>query len=185
MIVVGKTVLSPLGLDPSIRRELNTVYHRMLPYGGSFYDTTDQVTVGANLVNIMSFNTTVLSDGVFVDSGDQIKFSFSGWYVVSFSAQFDKTSANAEEVDIWLRKNGVDVDYTNTIVNLAGSNVEIVAAWDWMVQAVAGDYVQIAWSSPATDAEVHARSAGTSPTRPAVPSVILNVWPVFGFSVTS
>lgn len=182
---MAKTVLGPLSLDPPVRRELNAVYHRMLPYGGSFYDTADQVTVGANLVNTLSYNVSVLSDGVFIDSGTKISFKFSGWYVVSFSAQFDKASAGVEEVDVWLRVDGTDVPFSNTIVNLAGSNAEIVAAWDWMVQAYAGTYAQIMWSSPASDVEVHARAAGTSPVRPAVPSVILNVWPVFGFSVTS
>lgn len=185
MIAVNKTVLAPLSLEPPIRREFNTAYHRMLPYGGSFYDTTDQLTVGANQVNIMSYNTTVLSDGVKIVSGNQITFGYPGWFVVSFSAQFDKASSNSQEVDIWLRQNGVDVPWSNTIVNLAGSNAEIVAAWEWMVRADVGSYVQIAWSSPATDAEVLARPAATGPVRPAVPSVILNVWPVFGFSVTS
>lgn len=185
MTAMNKTVLSPLSLEPPIRREFNAAYHRMLPYGGSFFDTTDQVTVGANLVNVISYNTSVLSDGVKVVSGNQITFDYPGWFVVSFSAQFDKASASAEEVDIWLRQDGVDVPWSNTVVNLAGSNAEIVAAWEWMVRVSPGTYVQIAWSSPASDAEVHARPAGTGPVRPAVPSVILNVWSVFGFSVTS
>lgn len=181
----GKSFINAQAVEPKLRREIAAIYHRMLPYGGSFYDTTDQVTVGANLVNTMSLNTTVLADGVQIRNSDEITFDFPGWFVVSFSAQFDKASANEQEVDIWLRKNGVDVDWSNTIVNLSGSNAEIVAAWDWAVRANAGDYVQICWSCPATDAEVHARPAGTSPTRPAVPSIIVNVWPMFGFSVTN
>lgn len=184
-MTTGKSFINARALQPEIRRELSTVYHRMLPYGGSFYDTTDQVTVGANQVNLMSYNTTVLADGVFVSNSNRVNFSFPGWYIISFSAQFDKPSANAAEIDVWLRKNGTNVNWSNTVVNVAGSNAEIVASWDWAVRPDAGDYFQIAWSSPATDVEVHARPAGTSPTRPAVPSVILNVWPVFGFSVTS
>lgn len=181
----NKSFINGQSLSPEVRREISAIYHRMLPYGGSFYDTTDQMTVGANQVNIMGLNTTVLADGVSVVSGNRITFSYAGWFLISFSAQFDKASSNSQEVDIWLRKNGVDVDWSNTIINLAGSNAEIVASWDWAVRAAPGDYYQIAWSSPATDAEVHSRPAGTSPTRPAVPSVIVNVWPMFGFSVTS
>lgn len=184
-MATGKSFINGQSLSPEVRREIAALYHRMLPYGGSFYDTTDQVNVGASQVNIMSLNTTVLADGVLIRNSDEITFQFPGWYVVSFSAQFDKASANEEEVDIWLRKNGVDVDWSNTIINLSGSNAEVVAAWDWAVRANAGDYYQIAWSCPASDAEVHARPAGTGPVRPAVPSVIVNVWPMFGFSVTS
>jgi hypothetical protein len=184
-MATAKSFVNARAVEPGLRREIAAIYHRMLPYGGSFYDTNDQVTVGANQVNTISYDTTVLSEGVFVRNSDEITFDFPGWFVVSFSAQFDKPSANAAEVDIWLRKNGSNVDWTNTIVNLSGSNAEIVAAWEWMVRVVPGDYVQICWSSPASDVEVHARPAGSSPTRPAVPSIIVNVWPVFGFSVTS
>jgi len=183
--MAAKTLVNARAVEPGMRREIAAIYHRMLPYGGSFYDTTTQATVGANQVNKMSFNETVLNDGVFIDNGTKITFLYPGWFAVSFSAQYDKASSNSVEVDTWLRKNNVDVPWTNTIVNLAGSNAEIVASWEWMVRAVPGDFVEICWSSPASDVVVLARAAGTGPVRPAVPSIILNVWPVFGFSVTS
>lgn len=184
-MVARKSFINAQSLSPEIRREINALYHRMLPYGGSFYDTTTQATVGANLVNTIGINTQVLADGVEITNSDRITFNVPGWFVISFSAQFTKASSNSEEVDIWLRKNGSDVDWSNTIINLAGSNAENVAAWDWAVRANVGDYYQIVWSSPAADVEVLARAAQTGPVRPAVPSIIVNVWPVFGFSVTS
>lgn len=180
-----KTLVNARAVEPGLRREIAAIYHRMLPYGGSFFDTTDQVSVGADLMNIVEYDTTVLSDGVAIDGGSKITFQFPGWYVVSFSAQLEKPSANAAEVDIWLRKNGANVDWTTTAVWLAGSAARKVAAWDFMVDARLGDYYELAWSSAAADVELHASPAASSPDRPGIPSVILNVWPVFGFSVTS
>jgi hypothetical protein len=50
-----------------------------------------------------------------------------------------------------------------------------VAAWNFLVNAAAGDYYELKWSSADTTAQIHAASAGTNPTRPAIPSVILSV----------
>jgi hypothetical protein len=184
-MAVSKSFVNARAVEPGLRREIAAIYHRMLPYGGSFYDDDDQVTAGSDLMNIMSFGETVLSAGVQIDGGTKIRFEFPGWYVISFSAQLEKPSANAAEVDIWLRKNGANVDWSNTAVWLAGSAARKVAAWDFMVDARLGDYYELAWSSAANDVELHASPAASSPDRPGIPSVILNVWPVFGFSVTS
>lgn len=176
----GKSFVNALDVAPPLRRELALVYRRMIPYGGSFYDTTTQNNAGATAENLMSYNSILLSDGVEVESSTKIRFKFAGWYLVSFSAQFEKASANSAEVDVWLKENGSNVAHSNTALTLSGSSAKSVASWDWMVYADADDYVQIAWSSSATDMRILARAAQTGPTRPEIPSVIVNVSPVFG-----
>lgn len=177
---LGKSFQSAFELEAPIRRELGLVYKRMLPYGGSFYDTTTQTNAGATSENLMSLNTVVMSDGVELESGTKLRFKFPGWFMVTFSAQFEKASGNSAEVDVWLKENGTNVDHSNTVLTLAGSSAKVVAAWDWAVYAKVDDYVELAWSSAATDMRILSRAAQTGPTRPAVPSVIVNVVPIFG-----
>jgi hypothetical protein len=140
---------------------------------GSFYDTTDQLNSVA--VNKMKLNTTDIDNGVSIVSNSRITITYSGVYNIQFSAQFDKTDSGTDAVEVWLCKNGNNVANSNTELTLAGNNAKIVAAWNWFVNAAAGDYYEICWYSADAAVFINAIAAGTSPTRPAIPSLILTV----------
>jgi hypothetical protein len=78
-------------------------------------------------------------------------------------------------VDIWLCKNGSPVANTNTQITLTGNDGKHVAAWNFFVNAAAGDYYELCWSSPDAQVFLNYVAAASSPTRPAIPSVILTV----------
>ena len=142
---------------------------------GSFYDTTTQTNPVANINRSMSLNTTDISNGVTISgSGNPyntyIKMQNAGVYDIQFSAQLEKISTgNTSTTYIWLRKNGVDVAESNTIVELS-QNGKGVAAWNWFVNAAANDYYQIMWSSNRTDIQL---AAATPPIGSTVPSLIV------------
>ena len=142
---------------------------------GSFFDTTTQTNPTASLANAMRFNTTDFSNGVSIVNNSRITIDSVGVYNIQFSAQLDKTDSGSDQIDIWLRKNGVNVDNSNTTAELAGNNVEEVAAWNWLVNSNSGDYYEIMWSSADTDIRLLARGTQSTPLRPAIPSVILTV----------
>ena len=144
-------------------------------YYGNFYDTTTQPNAGATAANAMTYNTTDLSSGVSVVSTSRITIANAGIYNIEFSAQLQKNSGGDDQVDIWLSKNGTNVSNSNTTIMLHSNPGYEVAAWNFLVNAAAGDYYQLYWSSADTTAVLHAASAGTNPTRPAIPSVILSV----------
>ena len=50
-----------------------------------------------------------------------------------------------------------------------------VAAWEYLVNASAGDYYVLYWSAPSTAVSMVYQAATTSPTRPSSPSVNVNV----------
>lgn len=151
---------------------------------GSFYDTTTQTSSGANQVNTMTLNTAdSTNSGVTVTNGSRITFAYPGTYDVQFSAQLDRTSGGGSNTtDIWLSHNGNNVANSNTVVTVSGSAgaAKVVAAWNWLVTVAAGDYVQIKWSSPDTHMALVKVDAAASPTRPAVPSIILTAVKVDG-----
>lgn len=144
-------------------------------YYGSFYSTQDQTNAGATSVNKMTYNTTDFSNGVSIVSSSRITIANAGIYNIQFSAQFDKTDSGDDKVDIWLCKNGSNVANTNTEFTLVGNSGKHVAAWNFFVNAAAGDYFELCWHSADVNVFINYVAAQSTPTRPATPSVILTV----------
>lgn len=143
-------------------------------YFGSFYDTTTQTNAGATVANAMTCNTTVMANGVRVDSG-KFYVQYAGKYNIQFSAQFDKTDAGDDDVEVWLSVNGSNVSNSSSIVTLHSNNGRNVAAWNWFQEFAANDYFQIFWNSADVDLRILARTTASTPSRPAIPSVIVTV----------
>ena len=141
----------------------------------SAYDVVDQPNAGASSVNVMKFRTADISRGISVVSDSRITMASGGIYNIQFSAQLDKTDSGDDTVQIWLRKNGNNVANTNTETTLVGNNGKHVAAWNFVVQASAGDYYEIAWHSADTAVFINYIVAASTPTRPAIPSAIVTV----------
>lgn len=142
---------------------------------GSFYDTTTQTNAGATSANPMLFNSTDYSSGVSAESLGKIRITNAGIYDIQFSAQFDKTDAGDDDVEIWLSVNGTNVPWSASVVSVHGNNGKAVAAWNFFYQFAANDYFQLLWHSADTDMRILARTTQINPTRPATPSVILTV----------
>jgi hypothetical protein len=150
-------------------------------YYGAFQDNTTQTAVSANTAYPVKLNTTDLTNGVSVvndGSGNptRITLANTGIYNIQFSLQLEKTGGSGNFiVDIWVRKNGVDIPSTTGKIVLTGSaNASpVVAAWNYVLDLTAGDYVQLMWSTSNNNAVILA-SAAASP-HPSVPSAILTV----------
>ena len=140
-------------------------------YYGSFYDTTTQTAALANTPYAMQLNTTVESNQIAVVSGSRITFKNRGTYNIQFSAQLDQSSGASHNIYIWIRKNGVDVPNSASVVAIQGSTAELVAAWNFVVTVLGGDYIQIMWAVSNTAVQITAAPAGAF--YPAIPSVIV------------
>jgi hypothetical protein len=139
---------------------------------GSFYDDTDQIALLPNTAYAMTFNSTDLTQGVSVVSGNEITMGIDGIFNIQFSAQLHDTSGGSSTVDIWLAKNGVAVPYTNTKMVLQANSFQI-AAWNFFVDAVTNDYYEIMWSTSDVDTRIEHEDATV--LHPATPSIILTV----------
>jgi hypothetical protein len=153
-----------------------TYYNTATGSYGSFYDTTTQTNPVANIPRSMSLNTTDITNGVSISGSTSpfntyIKVANAGVYNIQFSAQLEKTDSGTDYVDIWLRRNGVDLTDSATNVTLSGNNDREVAAWNWFVTAGINDYFQIMWASVDTDTRILAEAA--TGVHPGIPSVIV------------
>ena len=144
------------------------------PRYGSFYDTTTQTAAVIKTAYAMTFNTSDLSYGVTRGTPtSRIYVDTPNVYNIQFSAQLDKTAGGTALVWIWLRKNGVNVPDSGGQIRIQGNNAETLAAWNYLVQLNAGDYVEIMWEVDDTSVIILAEAA--SAIHPSVPSVILTV----------
>ena len=142
---------------------------------GSFYDTTSQTASLANTIYAVNHNSTDLSNGVSIVSSSRITISETGTYTIISTHQYVHNMGGVVTITGWLRKNGVDVDYSGTDLRLKGNEDKDLYAINYFVEAEAGDYYELMWSANGTDTFIVATPARTSPTRPAVPSVITTV----------
>jgi hypothetical protein len=152
----------------------------LVPAYGSFRDTTTQQVDFVNTPKAMTFNQIthgvngVTANGVSVEFGSRITVARTGTYNIQFSAQLTKTDSGNDIMDIWLRRNGVDVPISNSEITITAS-LRQVATSNFIIDLTAGDYVEIMYSSADIATRILAIAPQTSPTRPAGPSVTLAI----------
>lgn len=141
---------------------------------GSFYDTTDQTAAVINTAYAMTFNSTDLSQGVYIGSPtSRVYVDTANVYNIQFSAQLLNAAGGAHNAWIWLRKNGTDLANSATTVRVQGNNTELVAAWNFLLSMNAGDYFELMWE--VSDTSVSLFHDAATAVHPAIPSIILTV----------
>lgn len=98
----------------------------------------------------------------------------AGCYGFIFSTLCVSSSAGTT-FDIWFRKNGTNIDRSNTRTEVANANNVIVSVADIVENLAAGDKIEMFWVSDSTNGQLLAIATQTNPTRPATPSTILTV----------
>ena len=147
---------------------------------GAFQDSTDQVAANTTTAYAITFNTTDFSNGVTMASGSRITVADAGIWNLQFSIQFTNTTNSSQDVDIWFRVNGTNVANSNSRFGFAprkgvGDPFHIIAAMNYFVSLNATNYIEIMWRPTDTGVSIEQYAAGTSPTRPAVPSAIVTM----------
>lgn len=149
---------------------------------GSFYDLTNQIAAAADSAFAMKLSNTDFASGISVQNDSQLRFLNAGVYNIQFSAQLDRNAGTAVQlVKIWLRKNGVNVPASATEIVISGgvSTAATVASWNFFQNLNAGDQVELMWSVSNPQVYIAYTPATSTPSRPAIPSLILTVNQVF------
>jgi hypothetical protein len=149
------------------------------PYG-AFQDTTDQTAASTTAAYAITLNTTDYSNGIYVSNSSRINVRNYGIYNLQFSIQFKNTTNDAQDVDIWFRKNGTNIADSNSRFSLtarksAGDPSHLIAALNFFLELQANDYVEVMWRTTNTGVSIEHFDTSTSPTRPAVPSAIVTM----------
>lgn len=142
----------------------------------------DQTSAGITSENLLTYNTVALSNGIRVVDNTKIYVPCSGQYLVTFTLQMTNRSNSAAEFEIWAKDTGVNYPLSNTRFDIPARKSGSI--WAHIVPAITGiftvtdpavNYLEIAWWSDNVDVYIENYPAGVSPTRPAIPSVILTI----------
>jgi hypothetical protein len=169
---VGTVTISSTGLGTATR------------YYGSYSDTTTQSCSGIGVTTTMLLNSVDGQSGFTLASNSRITSTYGGVYNTQFSVQLDKPSGATGHIWIWLRKNGVNLPYTNSVVAIQGTNAETVASWNFVISMNPGDYIEYMWMVDDTQVQL----THTNPITvivgpgenvpvdiPGIPSVIITI----------
>lgn len=190
--------LSPLEFDSRYQEGLNNVFRLYFnrisgtfqsvlgPDGGqyinnpfgAFVSTIDQTAANTTTAYAVTLSSTTASNGVSLVSGSQVTMGYSGYYNIQFSIQLSNSTNAPQDIDIWFRKNGTDIADSNSRFGLAarksvGDPFHLIGTVNLVESFNADDYVQLYWRTSDVGAYIEYYSAPSTPTRPAIPSVIL------------
>lgn len=146
------------------------------PYG-AFQDSTDQVAANTTTAYAVTLDTTDFSNGVTLSNSSRLNVSQAGIYDIQFSIQFKNTTNDGQDVDVWFRKNGTNIANSNSRFHVVarkstGDPSHLIAAINFFVSLSANDYIEIMWRPSDVGVSIEHFAASSTPTRPAVPSVI-------------
>jgi hypothetical protein len=149
------------------------------PYG-TFQDSTDQTAANTTTAYAITLNTTDYSNGIYVSNSSRVNVRNYGIYNIQFSIQLKNTTNDSQDADIWFRKNGTDVAGSNSRFGMqarksSGDPSHSIAALNYFAELNANDYVEIMWRVSDVGVSIEHYGTSTSPTRPAIPSVIVTV----------
>jgi hypothetical protein len=167
---------------------------------GSIYPsmqiTGTGVTAGTRIVSQLTGTTggvgtytvnqsqTVSSTTITGDLPSKIVVTQGGMYNLQFSAQFVNSTNDVQDIDIWFRINGTNVDNSNSRFSIparksTGSNSHLIAAMNFVINLSENDYVEIMWRVSDSGVSLEQFSAvsasGSSPAIPATPSIIVTL----------
>ena len=146
-------------------------------YYAQYQDDISQPLGAANVGQPTKFRTMDFSNGVTVVSDTRITIANTGIYNLQFSFQFQNTASQDHDVTIWLRKNGADVlgsaGFVAVISSHGGVPGHCLPSWNYLLDAVGGDYYELYWSATSTQVSMHFYPAGSPP--PSAASAIFTV----------
>jgi hypothetical protein len=177
-------------IDNAFESLLNTAGGKYInfPYG-AFSSGVDQ-SATANTATLMTLNTTDFANGVSISSS-KITVANAGIYNLQFSAQFQNTDNQIQDISIWLRQNGTDIPGSTGLVSIparksasAGEEAHQITGWNYYVSMAENDYIEIYWSTTLASVTIQYYAATTGPVRPATQSVVATLSFVSALPVT-
>lgn len=127
----------------------------------ALYDTTTQNIAVINTAQVVTFNTL---DGTAVKitqtSSSRFTIKEPGRYAIVGKAQINLTGGTAKFIELWIRKNGVDVALSDGRWGLATASSDASVPILGYVDCVTGDYLELWMTGNDTALQITTVAAG-------------------------
>ncbi len=144
--------------------------------------TSDQQNASITGENLLTYDSVVLSNGITLESNSRIRVPCAGNYLVTFRLQLSNRGNAPQIFEVWAKDTGVNYPDSNTRFDIPArksegvySHVVPTVTGIFTVNDPANDYLEIAWWADSLDVFIEHYGTNTSPTRPAISSVILTI----------
>ena len=149
------------------------------PYG-QFSNNSSQTAPSANTAAVVQWDTTDLSNGVYLSNTTRINVRNAGTYNIMFSLQLQNSNNDHEYAEVWYRVNGTDVVNSGSRFGLpprksTGSPSSVIGYMSIFLELDANDYVELAGDVSNTTVTLETYAADVSVPRPAIPAAILSI----------
>jgi hypothetical protein len=165
----------------SLSNRINNMSSLSVVYDyGSFYDTTKQVASAVSSATALKFSNNGLLNNISVQPNTsaqptKITVLHAGIYKVYYAVQMIKTDVGVDEASVWIRRNGSAYLNTNTNFNISGSSLKNLLTGNYLVDLGENDYIELYFSVKNISSVVTGSTVQASPSRPATPSVYINL----------
>ena len=141
------------------------------------YDNTTQSLTSTTASQIVNISTVDDSYLINIKGRQNITFEQTGDYQLTFMPLLIVTSGSNKHIAFWIRKNGVDVPWSNTRIEIQAQNVEYAPSitYQFDIENTTNDYINMVWWSDTTNANIITYTGLVNPTRPDIPGVLILV----------
>lgn len=162
----------------AIIADINIINDNLIKRYGSFYDTTpSQVALFRDTPYPINIGITLISNGVSIVNGNEIRVNETRVYSLQYSIQFTNPDPNFHAVNVWLANNGTDIPDTNSRFSVPAKhgsiNGSLIAVTTFLFEITPSDSIQLMWAT--SDEDVIIETIPATVFCPKTPGVILTV----------
>jgi hypothetical protein len=144
------------------------------------FSTINQSIANITLAQVVDLGNVEVTNNIELGANSTIIFSKTNTYNIVPSIQLYNVGNENFDFQLWLRKNNVDVEYTNSIFTVpakknTGTPGKLIATTPLPIRVNAGDSIQIMCHCDSTDVSIQTIPGSVSPPTPIAPGVILMV----------
>jgi hypothetical protein len=142
---------------------------------GSWQRLSDQAATVADAEYIVGYDSTDFERGIRLQSSNRLYVDNSGLYNIQYALQFHNSGGGggSAHAHVWFKVNGNAVAETGARQSVTTNSEYQVSSRDYFLTLVAGDYVQLAWSTNHTGIGLY-HEVAASPV-PVVAAAVLTM----------
>jgi hypothetical protein len=150
-------------------------------YGSFYYSGVNVALSSTTTAYVVPISSTYSANGIVVGSNNSIQFTHGGTYQFTFSIQYQSSDNDSNNIDVWVRKNTLDIDDSSSIFTVDKKNNKndlgaLIAVTPFILEIAENDKIQIMTAvKTGTGVSITTIPAKTSPTIPRTPAVIYTV----------